>query len=57
MSQSLPIYDFCWLNPEDIRTINVHSTSFDGDTIYVFKVELKYSVELRDYHSDYSLAS
>lgn len=51
-------HDFCWLNPQEVRTINVHSIPLDVTSVYmyVFEVNLKYRVKLHDYHSDYPLA-
>lgn len=56
MSQALPTHDFCWLTPDEMKTIDVHSISFDGDTGYVFEVDLKYPMELHDYYNDCHLA-
>lgn len=56
MSQSLPTHDFCWLTPNEMKMIDVHSMPLDGNTGYVFEVDLKYPMELHDYHSDYPLA-
>lgn len=53
MSQALPAHDFCWLTPDETKTIDVHSIPLDGDTGYVFEVDLKYPMELHDYHNDY----
>lgn len=39
-----------------MKTLDVHSISLDGDTGYIYEVDLKYPVELHDYHSDYPLA-
>lgn len=55
MSQSLPTHDFCWLNPDEMKTIDVHSMPLNGDTSYVYEVDLKYHTELHDYYSDYPL--
>ncbi|XP_061187991.1 uncharacterized protein LOC133196056 [Saccostrea echinata] len=46
MSQPLPTHDFCWLTSDEI----------EGDTGYIFEVDLKYPSELHDCHSDYPLA-
>lgn len=56
MSQSLPTHDFCWLTPDEMKMIDVHSMPLDGNTGYVFDVDLKYPMELHDDHSDYPLA-
>ncbi|XP_078335318.1 uncharacterized protein LOC144626186 [Crassostrea virginica] len=56
MCQSLPTHDFEWLNPEEVETLNASSISVDGDTGYIFEVDLKYPVSLHDGHSDYPLA-
>lgn len=56
MCHSLPTHDFEWLNPEEVETLNASSISVDGDTGYIFEVDLKYPVSLHDGHSDYPLA-
>lgn len=35
MSQALLTHDFCWLTPDEMETIDVHSIPLDGDTGYV----------------------
>lgn len=35
MSQALLTHDFCWLAPDEMKTIDVHSIPLDGDTGYV----------------------
>lgn len=35
MSQALLTHDFCWLTPDEMKTIDVHSIPLDGDTGYV----------------------
>lgn len=56
MCQPLPTHDFCWLSAEERETIDVNEISHNGDTGYVFEVDLNYPVTLHDSHSDYPLA-
>jgi hypothetical protein len=56
MSQPLPTHDFCWLTPEEKENLDVNAISQDGDTGYVFEVDLNYPMTLHDSHSDYPLA-
>ena len=44
------------VNPEEVETLNASSISVDGDTGYVFELDLKYPVSLHNGHSDYPLA-
>lgn len=39
-----------------MKTIDVHSIPLNGDTGYVYEVDLKYPAKLHDDHSDYPLA-
>ena len=46
MCQSLPTNCFEWLNSEEVETLNVSSISVDGNTgyMYVLEVHLRYPV-------------
>lgn len=52
MSQSLSTHEFCWLNFEEKRTIEVYSTPLDEDTGQVFEVDHTYPMELHDYQNE-----
>lgn len=51
MSQALLTHDFCWLTPDEMKTIDVHSIPLDGDMVMY-----KYPMELHDYPNDYPLS-
>lgn len=55
MSQSLPTHDFCWLTPDEMKTIDA-IPYLSMETQYVFEVGLKYPMKMHDCHNDYPLA-
>jgi hypothetical protein len=56
MCQPLPTHEFDWLNSYCIENLDVNSISLDGDTGYIFEVDMEYPKELHDLHNDYPLA-
>lgn len=56
MCQPLPTHDFCWLTTKERETLDINAILHEGDTGYVFEVDLDYPLALHDSHSDYPLA-
>lgn len=56
MCQPLPTHDFDWLSSDCIKSLRVNSIPFEGDTGYIFEVDMEYPKELHDDHNDYPLA-
>lgn len=56
MCQPLPTHDFCWLTTKERETLYINAILHEGNTGYVFEVDLDYPVALHDSHSDYPLA-
>lgn len=56
MCQPLPTHDFCWLTTKERETLDINAILYEGDTGYVFEVDLDYPIALHDSHSDYPLA-
>ena len=54
MSEYLPYGEFEWL--ENIDEFDINSISEKSDTGYFFEVDLEYSDEVHELHSDYPLA-
>ena len=56
MTQYLPYGDFEWMSEEQISEINFDLVSGDNNEGYILEVDLEYSSDLHDLHSDYPLA-
>lgn len=56
MSHALSESDFRWLSEREIQQLDVSQVADDADYGYVFEVDLEYSQELHEHHSDYPLA-
>ncbi|KAK3108822.1 hypothetical protein FSP39_016459 [Pinctada imbricata] len=54
MSQTLPTHGFEWINPNEVDHTSIPE---EGDTGYIFEVDLENPRELHDSHSDYPLAA
>lgn len=52
MSQYLPLKDFKWCE-HNFTTDTILNIADDSDTGYIFEVDLEYSANLHDLHSDY----
>jgi len=55
MSQSLPIGEYAW-NEEKWDIEKIMKLDNEGETGYIFEVDLEYPKELHDLHNDYPLA-
>lgn len=56
MCQPLPTHAFDWLSSDCMKSLQVNSIPFEGDTGYIFEVDMEYPKELHDGHNDYPLA-
>lgn len=56
LSQSLPVKDFAWMTPEELRAFDIHSVPTDGSTGYFLEVDLEYPPHLHDKHNNLPLA-
>lgn len=56
MVQHLPVRGFQWLTQREMSSIDVMDIPDDGDTGYVFCVDLEVPTELHDFMNDYPLA-
>ena len=55
MSQCLPVSDFSWLSPEELKTfetLDFMSIADDADYGYVFEVDINYPKSLHEKHND-----
>ncbi|KAK3099927.1 hypothetical protein FSP39_011908 [Pinctada imbricata] len=55
LCSSLPTHDFEWVENEKLRNLDITSIPREGDTGFIFEVDLEYPRELHDSHSDYPL--
>lgn len=53
MSFKLPWGNFTWLTGEELANVDVQSLDDDGETGYVFEVDLDYPANLHDWHNDF----
>jgi len=55
-SEPLPVGDFKFLNPDEIKSLDLMSIPEDSPTGYIIDCDLDYPSHLHDAHSDYPLA-
>ena len=56
MALKLPTKGYRWLDQEEINLLDILTIDPEGDLCYIIEVDLGYSEELHDSHSDFPLA-